>query len=88
MPQFLKSDTIRLLESSIENCEGETLREEDVEIGEKRSVNFSTDEYGEGIRLMSLKEAERLLVKGSPSIKSLCHSADPVSTPHHIPFLR
>jgi two-component system response regulator FlrC len=60
-----------VLESSIENCEGETLKEEDVEIGEKRSVNFSTDEDGEGIRLMSLKEAERLLIK-----KALIHTSE------------
>lgn len=60
-----------VLESSLENCEGETLKETDVEIGEKRSVNFSTDEDGEGIRLMSLKEAERLLIK-----KALIHTSE------------
>lgn len=60
-----------VLESSLVNFEGETLSEEQLEIGEKKVVNVISEEDSEGIRLMSLKEAERLLIK-----KALVHTSE------------
>lgn len=60
-----------VIESSMANCTGNQLTEEDLEIGEKKAVNMITDDDGEGIRLMSLKEAEKLLIK-----KALIHTSE------------
>lgn len=60
-----------VLETSVANCEGECLTEADLEIGEKKAVNMMNDEDNEGIRLMSLKEAEKLLIK-----KALIHTSE------------
>ncbi|PIP90681.1 MAG: hypothetical protein COW01_13365 [Bdellovibrionales bacterium CG12_big_fil_rev_8_21_14_0_65_38_15] len=60
-----------VIENSIQNCEGETLTESDLEIGEKKAVSMIADDDSEGIRLMSLKEAEKLLIK-----KALVHTSE------------
>jgi two-component system, response regulator FlrC len=60
-----------VIENSLGNIDGEFLTEEDIEIGEKKSVGIIRDEEGEGIRLMSLKEAEKLLIK-----KALIHTSE------------
>jgi two-component system response regulator FlrC len=60
-----------VIESSVANCEGTTLTETDLEIGEKKAVNMMSDDDNEGIRLMSLKEAEKLLIK-----KALIHTSE------------
>jgi two-component system, response regulator FlrC len=60
-----------VLENSVKNCDGDLLTESHLEIGEKKSVNLISDEDGEGIRLMSLKEAEKLLIK-----KALVHTSE------------
>lgn len=60
-----------VIESSMANSENGTLSEADLEIGEKRAVSMITDEGNEGIRLMSLKEAEKLLIK-----KALVHTSE------------
>ena len=60
-----------VMENSIANCEGTILTEADLEIGEKKAVNLILEEDNEGIRLMSLKEAERLLIK-----KALMHTSE------------
>jgi two-component system response regulator FlrC len=60
-----------VLETSVANCQGECLTETDLEIGEKKAVNMMNDEDNEGIRLMSLKEAEKLLIK-----KALIHTSE------------
>ena len=60
-----------VLENSLTNIESDTLMSDDLEIGEKKSVNMVYDEDGEGIRLMSLKEAEKLLIK-----KALVHTSE------------
>lgn len=51
--------------------ESGSLTEELVEIGEKKSVNMISEDESEGIRLMSLKEAEKLLIK-----KALIHTSE------------
>ncbi len=60
-----------ILESTIANFEGNEISEEQLEIGEKKAVNIISDDDSEGIRLMSLKEAERLLIK-----KALVHTSE------------
>lgn len=60
-----------VLESSLTNFEDEALSEEHLEMGEKKVVNVISEEDSEGIRLMSLKEAERLLIK-----KALVHTSE------------
>ena len=42
-----------------------------MEIGEKKTVDMMSEEDNEGIRLMSLKEAEKLLIK-----KALIHTSE------------
>ncbi len=60
-----------VIENSIQNCDGEMLTESDLEIGEKKAVSMIADDDSEGIRLMSLKEAEKLLIK-----KALVHTSE------------
>lgn len=60
-----------VIENSIQNCDGEMLTEGDLEIGEKKAVSMIADDDSEGIRLMSLKEAEKLLIK-----KALVHTSE------------
>ncbi|MBT3585469.1 MAG: sigma-54-dependent Fis family transcriptional regulator [Halobacteriovoraceae bacterium] len=60
-----------VIQNTVTNMEGATLTEEDLEIGEKKSVNLISDDDNEGIRLMSLKEAEKLLIK-----KALIHTSE------------
>lgn len=60
-----------VIESSVQNVQGESLTESELTIGEKKSVNITIDDEADGIRLMSLKEAERLLIK-----KALIHTSE------------
>jgi two-component system response regulator FlrC len=60
-----------VIENSAKNAQGEFLTEDDLEIGEKKSVGLINDDDGEGIRLMSLKEAEKVLIK-----KALIHTSE------------
>ena len=60
-----------VIENSLQNCEGDMLKEVDLEIGEKKAVSIIADDDSEGIRLMSLKEAEKLLIK-----KALVHTSE------------
>jgi len=60
-----------VIESSVVNCSTGELTEADLEIGEKKAVNMISDDDNEGIRLMSLKEAEQLLIK-----KALIHTSE------------
>ena len=60
-----------VIENSIRNCKMGILTESDLEIGEKKTVGFVNEEGNEGIRLMSLKEAEKLLIK-----KALIHTSE------------
>lgn len=60
-----------VLENSLTNLDGSVLKEEELELGEKRAVSMMADDDNEGIRLMSLKEAEKLLIK-----KALVHTSE------------
>lgn len=60
-----------VIETSIKNSNSQSLSENEIEIGERRTVQFSSDDDNEGIRLMSLKEAEKLLIK-----KALIHTSE------------
>ena len=60
-----------VIENSVKNSSGSFLTEEDLEMGEKKSVSMINDDDSEGIRLMSLKEAEKLLIK-----KALIHTSE------------
>lgn len=60
-----------VVESSLANCTDGLLKESDLEIGEKKAVSMISDEDNEGIMLMSLKEAEKLLIK-----KALIHTSE------------
>ena len=60
-----------VIENSLTHLENGVLTAIDLEIGEKKSVDLILDEENEGIRLMSLKEAERLLIK-----KALIHTSE------------
>lgn len=60
-----------VIENTLANFEGDTVSAELLEIGEKKAVNVISEEDSEGIRLMSLKEAERLLIK-----KALIHTSE------------
>ncbi|MBL6989320.1 MAG: sigma-54-dependent Fis family transcriptional regulator [Bacteriovoracaceae bacterium] len=52
-----------VLQSAVENCTTNILNEEILGVGEKKSESSLSYEENEGIRLMSLKEAEKLLIK-------------------------
>ena len=60
-----------VLDSAMANLSEDILNEESLEIGEKKVVNLISDEENGGIRLMSLKEAEKLLIK-----KALIHTSE------------
>jgi len=60
-----------VIEASLNNCETDTLTDDDLTIGEKRAVMMIAEDDSEGIRLMSLKEAEKLLIK-----KALIHTSE------------
>ena len=60
-----------VLDSAIANLEEDCLTETHLEIGEKKAVNMIIDDENGGIRLMSLKEAEKLLIK-----KALIHTSE------------
>ncbi len=60
-----------VIENSILNAGEQGLSEESLAIGEKKSVGVISEEDNEGIRLMSLKEAEKLLIK-----KALIHTSE------------
>lgn len=60
-----------VIENSLKNSETNCLNELDLEVGEKKAVSMMSEEENEGIRLMSLKEAEKLLIK-----KALMHTSE------------
>lgn len=60
-----------VLENCLGNANDEVITDEDIHIGEKKSVGMLNDDDSEGIRLMSLKEAEKLLIK-----KALVHTSE------------
>ena len=60
-----------VIEASVNDLSEGVLTDADLQIGEKKTVSMATDSDGEGIRLMSLKEAEKLLIK-----KALIHTSE------------
>ena len=60
-----------VIENSVSNTEGNVLEDIDLNVGEKKIINTVADEEGEGFKLMSLKEAEKLLIK-----KALLHTSE------------
>ena len=60
-----------VIENSVQGCSTGFLTADDLEIGEKKSVGLMTEDDNEGIRLMSLKEAEQLLIK-----RALIHTSE------------
>jgi two-component system response regulator FlrC len=60
----------QVISSSINN-NSSLLDESAYEVNEKKSMNFMNDDDSEGVRLMSLKDAEKLLIK-----KSLIHTSE------------
>lgn len=60
----------QVIASSINN-NSSLLDESAYEVSDKKSVNFMSDDDSEGVRLMSLKDAEKLLIK-----KALIHTTE------------
>ncbi|MCB9060057.1 MAG: sigma-54-dependent Fis family transcriptional regulator [Halobacteriovoraceae bacterium] len=60
-----------VLENTVNNMEGSEINDEVLSIGDKKTSETFEDEENEGIRLMSLKEAEKLLIK-----KALIHTSE------------
>lgn len=60
-----------VIENSIANNQDDTLDINDLSIGERKTVSMIADNDDDGIKLMSLKEAERLLIK-----KALIHTSE------------
>ena len=60
----------QVIASSVNN-NSSLLDESAYEVSDKKSVNFMSDDDSEGVRLMSLKDAEKLLIK-----KALIHTTE------------
>lgn len=60
-----------VLNNSLKESTENILKAEEIRIGEKKIVGQIVDEDNEGIRLMSLREAEKLLIK-----KALIHTSE------------
>ena len=60
-----------VMEAALETCENQLIEVKDLAIGERKTISFTTDDDEDGMKLMSLKEAERLLIK-----KALIHTSE------------
>ena len=60
-----------IIESTVANTQGNEIDVNAIEIGEKKAESVSNDGDEDGLKLMSLKEAERLLIK-----KALIHTSE------------
>lgn len=60
-----------VIESTVTNSEGSEIDVSAIEIGEKKAETVTNEIDDDGLRLMSLKEAERLLIK-----KALIHTSE------------
>jgi len=61
----------RVIENSIGPCESNILDDINLNVGEKKTANPIFDEESESFKLMSLKEAEKLLIR-----KALVHTSE------------
>ena len=64
-------ELMAIIEASVEKSETDVLESNDILIGERRAVSMMSEDDSEGIRLMSLKDAEKLLIK-----KALLHTSE------------
>jgi len=60
-----------VLEKSVEGAQNSILSDKELAIGEKKAVSMISEDDNEGILLMSLKDAEKLLIK-----KALIHTSE------------
>lgn len=60
-----------VIANAIENCANCTIDINAIELGEKKAESITVDNDDDGLRLMSLKEAEKLLIK-----KALIHTSE------------
>lgn len=61
----------RVMQASMEEFKGQIFTDNDLFIGERKSSNIASEEESTGISLMSLHEAEKLLIK-----KALVHTSE------------
>lgn len=60
-----------VIEGAVTDSDDQTIGVEDLAIGERKNTSLSQDEDEDGLKLMSLKEAERMLIK-----KALIHTSE------------
>lgn len=65
------NELLVILENAIRNCQGEVLDLQALEIGEKKSEGRIVEDEEEALRLMTLRDAEKLLIK-----KALIHTSE------------
>ena len=65
------SELKSVLEASVENMQDEILDVDSLALGDKKAISYASDLDDDGIKLMSLKEAEKLLIK-----KALIHTSE------------
>ena len=59
------------MEAAVETAEDQIIEVKDLAIGERKTISFTSEDDEDGFKLMSLKEAERLLIK-----KALIHTSE------------
>lgn len=65
------TELIAVIENTLANCEGNYVDINAIELGEKKVEAISHDQSEDGLKLMSLKDAEKLLIK-----KALIHTSE------------
>lgn len=60
-----------VIENSVANCSGDIIDINAIELGEKKAEAITSDQSEDGLKLMSLKDAEKLLIK-----KALMHTSE------------
>ena len=60
-----------VIENSAANCNGEIIDINAIELGEKKAEAITSEQSEDGLKLMSLKDAEKLLIK-----KALVHTSE------------
>jgi two-component system response regulator FlrC len=60
-----------VIENSVANCGGDIIDINAIELGEKKAEAITNDQGEDGLKLMSLKDAEKLLIK-----KALIHTSE------------
>ncbi len=65
------SELKSVVEASLDNSNGEIITADDLALGDRKVNSIISDDSEDGIKLMSLKEAEKLLIK-----KALVHTSE------------